>query len=105
VKIFDAGKIIATVPVWKGETKEAKLGAADAVFVAVPRGDASKLQTQVERTDPLVAPLNKGQRVGTLKVTTTSGTLVAEVPLIVQDGVPVAGLLGRAWDSIRLWIK
>ncbi|HEY0956248.1 MAG TPA: D-alanyl-D-alanine carboxypeptidase family protein [Roseateles sp.] len=105
VKVFDAGKAIAAVPVWKGEAKEAKLGAPDAVFVAVPRGDAAKLQTQVERTDPLVAPLNKGQRVGTLRVTTTSGAPVAEVPLIVQEAVPVAGIFGRAFDSIRLWIK
>jgi serine-type D-Ala-D-Ala carboxypeptidase (penicillin-binding protein 5/6) len=105
VKVFDAGKAIATVPVWKGEAKEAKLGATDAVFVAVPRGDAGKLQTQVERTDPLVAPLNKGQRVGTLRVTTTAGAPVAEVPLVVQEAVPVAGIFGRAFDSIRLWIK
>ena len=79
VKVFDAGKAIATVPVWKGEAKEVKLGAPDAVYVAVPRGDGAKLQTQVERTDPLVAPLNKGQRVGTIKVTTTTGAPVAEV--------------------------
>ncbi len=105
VKIFDAGKAIKTVPVWKGESKEVKLGAADAVFVAVPRGDGSKLQTQVEHTDPLVAPLNKGQRVGTLRVTTTAGAPVAEVPLMVQEAVPVAGIMGRAFDSIRLWIK
>lgn len=105
IKIFDAGKAIATAPVWKGSAKEARLGAADAVFVAVPRGEGSKLQTQVERTDPLVAPLNKGQRVGTLKVTTTGGAPVAEFPLIVQESVPVAGVIGRAWDSIRLWIK
>jgi serine-type D-Ala-D-Ala carboxypeptidase (penicillin-binding protein 5/6) len=105
VKVFDAGTAIKTVPVWKGEAKEVKLGAGDAVFVAVPRGDAGKLQTQVEHTDPLVAPLNKGQRVGTLRVTTTAGTPVAEVPLIVQEAVPVAGILGRAFDSIRLWIK
>lgn len=105
VKVFDAGKAIATVPVWKGEAKEVKLGAADAVYVAVPRGDGTKLQTQVERTDPLVAPLNKGQRVGTLRVTTTAGAPVAEVPLIVQEAVPVSGLVGRAFDSIRLWIK
>ncbi|MDR7335607.1 D-alanyl-D-alanine carboxypeptidase family protein [Roseateles asaccharophilus] len=105
VKVFDAGKAIATVPVWKGEAKEAKLGASDAVYVAVPRGDAAKLQTQVERTDPLVAPLNKGQRVGTLRVTTTGGAAVAEIPLIVQEAVPVAGIFGRAFDSIRLWIK
>ncbi|MBW8847130.1 MAG: D-alanyl-D-alanine carboxypeptidase [Burkholderiales bacterium] len=105
VKVFDAGKVIATVPVWKGEAKEAKLGAADAIYVAVPHGDAGKLQTQVERTDPLVAPLAKGQRVGTLRVTTTAGAPVAEMPLIVQDAVPGAGLVGRAFDSIRLWIK
>ncbi|MCY4746291.1 D-alanyl-D-alanine carboxypeptidase [Pelomonas sp. UHG3] len=105
VKVFDAGKAIKTVPVWKGESKEVKLGAAGAVFVTVPRGDGGKLQTQVEHTDPLVAPLNKGQRVGTLRVTTTAGAPVAEVPLIVQEAVPQAGLMGRAFDSIRLWIK
>jgi D-alanyl-D-alanine carboxypeptidase (penicillin-binding protein 5/6) len=105
VKIFDAGKAIKTVPVWKGDAKEVKLGAPDAVFVAVPHGEGSKLQTQVEHTDPLVAPLNKGQRVGTLRVSTTAGAPVAEVPLIVQEAVPVAGIVGRAFDSIRLWIK
>jgi len=75
------------------------------VFVAVPRGEGGKLQTQVERTDPLVAPLVKGQRVGTLKVSTTAGVAVAEVPLVVQEAVPLAGIFGRAWDAIRLWIK
>jgi hypothetical protein len=24
---------------------------------------------------------------------------------VVQEAVPEAGLLGRAWDSLRLWIK
>jgi hypothetical protein len=24
---------------------------------------------------------------------------------VVQEAVPLAGLLGRAWDSIRLWIQ
>ena len=27
------------------------------------------------------------------------------VPLVALDGVEQAGILGRAWDSIRLWIK
>jgi D-alanyl-D-alanine carboxypeptidase (penicillin-binding protein 5/6) len=71
----------------------------------VPRGEGDKLKTSIERTDPLVAPLAKGQRVGTLKVTTAAGTPVAALPLVVADEVPQAGLLGRAWDAIRLWIK
>jgi serine-type D-Ala-D-Ala carboxypeptidase (penicillin-binding protein 5/6) len=105
IRLFDAGKPAATVPVWKGTTREAKLGAAGAVVVAVPRGEGAKLQTRIERTDPLVAPLAKGQRVGTLKVTTAGGALVAEVPLVVQEAVEQAGIFGRAWDAIRLWIK
>ncbi len=105
VKLFEAGKAIASPEVWKGTAREAKLGSAAAVVVAVPRGEGDKLKTQVERTEPLVAPLAKGQRVGTLKVTTAAGAPVAEVPLVVLEAVEQAGIFGRAWDSIRLWIK
>ena len=56
-------------------------------------------------TQALVAPLGLNQRVGTLKVTTSGGAPVAEVPLVVQHEVPLAGIFGRAWDAIRLWIK
>ncbi len=105
VRLFDANQAITTAQVWKGTSAEAKLGAAGPVFVAVPRGEGSKLKTEVQRTDPLVAPLAAGQRVGTLKVTTSSGATVTEVPLVVQQEVPLAGIFGRAWDAIRLWIK
>jgi len=71
----------------------------------VPKGEGGKLQTKIERTDPLVAPLSKGQRVGTIKVSTSSGTSVVDVPLVVLEPVEQAGILGRAWDALRLWIK
>ena len=105
VKLFDAGKAIATPEIWKGKERTAKLGSEAAVVIAVPRGEADKLKTRVERTEPLVAPLAKGQRVGTLKVTTAAGAPVAEVPLVVLEAVEQAGIFGRAWDAIRLWIK
>jgi serine-type D-Ala-D-Ala carboxypeptidase (penicillin-binding protein 5/6) len=105
VRLFEDGKAMATVPVWKGKNNEAKLGAVGAVFVTVPKGEGGKLKTTIARTDPLIAPLAKGQRVGTLKVTTESGAAIAEVPLVALDGVEQAGVLGRAWDAIRLWIK
>jgi D-alanyl-D-alanine carboxypeptidase (penicillin-binding protein 5/6) len=105
VRLFEGGKPIVTPEVWKGKERTAKLGAEGSVVIAVPRGEGDKLKTDVQRTDPLVAPLAKGQRVGTLKVTTAAGAPVAEVPLVVQDAVEQAGIFGRAWDSIRLWIK
>jgi D-alanyl-D-alanine carboxypeptidase (penicillin-binding protein 5/6) len=105
VRLFEPGKSIATPQVWKGKLNEAKLGVEAGVYVTVPKGEGSKLVTKIERTDPLVAPLAKGQKVGVLKVATPAGLAVAEVPLVVLDAVEEAGIFGRAWDAIRLWIK
>jgi D-alanyl-D-alanine carboxypeptidase (penicillin-binding protein 5/6) len=105
VRLFADGKPVVTPEVWKGAKRQVPLGAAGPVIVTVPRGDGGKLQTRIERTDPLVAPIAKGQRVGTLKVTTSAGTKVADVPLVALEPIEQAGLFGRAWDAIRLWIK
>ena len=105
MRLFDDGKPIVSPPIWKGQTNEAKLGAAGGVFVSVPKGEGGKLQSKVERTDPLVAPLQKGQRVGTIKVTTVGGAPVIEVPLVALEPVAEAGIFGRTWDALRLWIK
>jgi D-alanyl-D-alanine carboxypeptidase (penicillin-binding protein 5/6) len=105
VRLFEAGKAATTVPVWKGSVPSAQLGAAGGMVIAVPKGEGDKLKTSIERADPLVAPLAKGQKVGTLKVTTQAGASIATVPLVVLEPVEQAGIFGRAWDSIRLWIK
>ena len=106
VRLFDAGKPVASVPVWKGTAPQAALGAGGgAVFVTVPRGEGAKLKTLIERTDPLVAPLAQGQRVGSIKVVNAAGATLATLPLIVQEPVPLAGIFGRAWDALRLWIQ
>ena len=105
LRLFEAGKPLATVPVWKGAQPQASLGAVGAVWVTVPKGEGDKLKTEIRRTDPLVAPLTQSQQVGTIEVTTAGGSKVASLPLVVQQPVELAGLFGRAWDSIRLWIK
>ncbi len=105
VRLFDASKPVTTVPVWKGKAAQAALGAVGGVFVTMPRGEGGKLQTKLERTDPLMAPLAKGQRVGTIKVSTAAGTPVLDVPLVVLEPVEIAGVFSRAWDALRLWIK
>jgi D-alanyl-D-alanine carboxypeptidase (penicillin-binding protein 5/6) len=105
VRLFDDGKPMVTPEVWKGTSKQAQLGVSGGLFVNVPKGESGKLTTKIERTDPLVAPLAKGQRVGTVKVTTMAGAPVTELPLVVLASVDEAGIFGRAWDSLRLWVR
>ncbi len=104
VKLFDANQAVVTPPVWKGKQPVLKLGSVRSLVVAIPAGSAAQLKTQVVRPDPLVAPFAKGQAVGSLKVMQGEKPLF-EVPLVVLEPVEQAGVLGRAWDAVRLWIK
>jgi D-alanyl-D-alanine carboxypeptidase (penicillin-binding protein 5/6) len=104
VKLFDGNQAVVTPPIWKGTQSSIGLGQPRPIIVAVPAGSGGKLTTEVARPEPLVAPLNKWQAVGTLKVS-SQGKLVAEVPLLALQGVEESGLIGRAWDALRLWIK
>ena len=104
VKLFDADQPVATPAVWKGKQNTLKLGRPEAIVVAVPSGSANKVKTEVVRPDPLVAPFTKNQVVGRLKVSLADQP-VTEVPLVALEPVEQAGVLGRAWDAMRLWIK
>lgn len=104
IRLFDANQAVVTPEVWKGTANHVKLGRAQPVVVAVPAGTAAQLKTAVARPDPLVAPFTKGQQVATLRVL-AGDKPVAEVPLVALEAVEEAGVLGRAWDALRLWVK
>ena len=104
VKLFDANQAVVTPSVWKGTAPTIKLGRSESIVVAVPVGTAAKVKTQILRNDPLVAPFAKGQQIATLRVTAADQPLV-DVPLLALEAVEQAGIFGRAWDAVRLWIR
>ena len=104
IKLFDAGQAVLTPAVFKGREAQVGLGRNQAIVVAVPQGQASKIKTMVTRPDPLLAPLQKNQQVATLKVMLDQAPLT-EIPLLALSGVEEAGFIGRTWDSLTLWLK
>ncbi len=104
VKLFDGGQAVATPKAWKGAQNTVKMGSPTPIVINVPAGTGGKVETQVVSQEPLVAPFTKGQKLGSLKVM-AGGQQVAEVPLVALEDVGEAGIFGRAWDAIRLWIK
>ncbi len=104
VKLFDANQPVTTAQVWKGQANTARLGRTTPVVVVVPRGQGASVKTAVTRNDPLMAPLGKGQTVGSIQVT-LGGQPWQNLPLQSLDEVPAAGVMGRLWDALRLSIK
>ncbi len=104
VKLYAKGQAIQTPEVWKGSISNVKIGFTNDVLVTVPKGVAGKMKPVLERKDPLVAPLALNSKVGTLKMM-VDGKPLLELPVVALEEVGPATIFGRAWDSIRLWIK
>ena len=100
-KMYSKGQVVLTPTVWKGAINELKLGFNRDVYVTLPQGTRPKITTQVERTDPLVAPIAQYTSVGTLKLL-ANDQVVNSVPLLALEPVPAAGIVGRSIDTLRL---
>jgi D-alanyl-D-alanine carboxypeptidase (penicillin-binding protein 5/6) len=102
VALYQSGKPVATLPVWKGQVAEVKAGFLADRHITLPKGQADKLALTMVAHERLIAPVQGGQRVGLVKVA-FDGKPVAEFPMIALEDVPPASLFGRAWDTVRLW--
>lgn len=93
---------VATLRVFKGAADTVKAGVLHDLYVTLPKGQRGSLRALVESVQPLLAPIRAGQRVGTMKLQ-LDGKPYRELPVVALEDVPLAGILGRSWDSIRLW--
>lgn len=101
-KLYDVGKQIAKQKVWKGLSPEVQLGVAEPLLVTVPRGKYSQLKPSMDVPKTLVAPIKKGQAIGTVKVM-LDGKLVAKRPLVAINAVEQGGFFKRLWDEFWMW--
>ncbi|MCC9164882.1 MULTISPECIES: serine hydrolase [Alcaligenes] len=104
VKLYDTSNPAVTARVWEGEVENVGLGTAQPLWLTVPRGKSSEIKPVANYTQPLLAPLSKGDKVGTLTLS-LDGKVLAEQPLLVLQDVPEAGFFGRMADKVRLMFE
>jgi D-alanyl-D-alanine carboxypeptidase (penicillin-binding protein 5/6) len=102
VRVYAKGQPISTLRVWKGASNQLKAGLPADLYVVLPRGEADKLSAEFVSQQPLIAPVSEGQPVGTVKLT-LDGKPLGEHTAVALEGVEVAGVFGRLWDTMRLW--
>ena len=104
VRLYAGGAAVKEIEVWKGARSSLKAGFRSDLTVTVPKGEADRLKAELLSLSPLVAPVAEGARVGNLRVT-LDGKPLGEYPVVALEAVPAAGIFGRAWDTLRLWLK
>lgn len=104
VRLYAAGEAVKAVGVWKGAEPAVQAGFESGLVVTVPRGEAKLLAAELLTHPPVLAPVKRGDKVGVLRVA-LDGQPLGEFPVVALQAVPQAGVLGRAWDTLRLWFK
>lgn len=103
-RLYRGGAELKQLRVWKADQDKLSVGLRDDLYVTVPRGGYDKLSARMDVTSPLVAPVQAGQQVGTVRLTLDDKPL-AEAPLIALSQVPEGGLWASMRDTVMLWFE
>ena len=104
VRLYTKGQTVSALRVYKGADSEVKAGFMEDFHISAPLGTAARLKATLESVQPLIAPVEAGNRVGTLKLT-LDGKPWGEYPVVALETVRIANIFGRGLDTLRLMFK
>jgi len=103
-KLYQAGKPLAELPLYKGESNSLPVGVLRDQYVTIPSGQYQHLAIKTDVPKYLKAPIEQGQQIGELVVSFNGETLSTR-PLYALKPVPRGGMFSRAKDSVKLVFK
>ena len=101
VKVINAEEKIAEMPVWKGDASELKLGTVKTASVTVPKEAKGDIQINKEFPDRIYAPVEKGQKIGEVKVL-LNGLEIETYPLVALNEIKKAGFFKLMYHNLLL---
>ncbi len=102
-KYFDVGKEYASAKVWGGKNDTISLGVENDISITLPRTKFKDIKVNYIVKNNVQAPINKGDRIGTLEVISDNNTVLIS-DLIALENVEAKGFFGRLWSRFILWI-
>lgn len=104
VILYRKDQPVSTLRLWKGTEHQVEIGFREDRYITVPIGERDLLSAKLETKQPLIAPVNEGQSIGTLHLS-LSGAPYLDLPVVVLESVPLANVFSRGVDAIRLFFE
>lgn len=96
--LFEAGDVVAEAAVFGGTQGSVKLVAQQKVTLPVPKDGNSRIVARVVYRGPITAPVQKGDRVGVLRIW-RDNLLQREIQLVADENIAEGSMLQRAFDA------
>jgi len=104
VPLYRKDEAVSSLHLWKGTEHQMEIGFREDRYVTIPLGQRDKLRAKLETRQPLIAPVNAGQRIGTLHLFLNDQPYL-DLPVVALDGAPLANVFSRGVDAIRLFFQ
>jgi D-alanyl-D-alanine carboxypeptidase (penicillin-binding protein 5/6) len=98
-ELLTAGETVQSIDVWLGTAKTIPIILEQDLKLTLLRSVRKKLKVSVVVEEPVPAPITKGQRIATLKVTAPNMEII-EVPLVAAESVGQLGIVNRVIAAV-----
>ncbi|MDD1622825.1 MAG: D-alanyl-D-alanine carboxypeptidase [Methylococcaceae bacterium] len=103
-KLYSADTALTEARVRKGVTSKVPVGVAEDIYVTAPRKHFSELKAETQVDKAIMAPLNKGDTVGSLNVS-LGGETILNKPLVAMDSIAEGGIFRRLYDAVLVLLE
>ena len=100
-KLYDANQVLASVPVYAGESDTVDLGIEEEVYITIPRGQAEEMTAAVDVDQLIEAPITDRQRMGVVNVN-LGDELLFSGDVVAMNAVAEGGMIKRFVDWVGL---
>ena len=99
--LYEAGEVVTSIPVSRGEKRELDVKVKEPVAVVVPHGQsAASFEEKISVAESVEAPVEAGQSLGKMQLLNADGEVVSEVELLAAGTVERLGFFKSLFRSI-----
>ena len=97
--LYEEGEVLSRQRIWNGEFEQLSVGLDEGLTITIQRGSYDKLDAVMDIDKNIVAPVERGQQVGVVKVS-LEGELLETVPLVALETIDEGSFLQLAKDYV-----
>jgi D-alanyl-D-alanine carboxypeptidase (penicillin-binding protein 5/6) len=101
IKLYGKEQPVSNKRIWKGTSKNLNLGFRTDRYITIPKGQRDALKATLETRQPILAPVDRGQPIGTMHLMLNDKPYL-DLPVVALDDVRLANVFSRGVDNIRL---
>ncbi len=101
IKLYNKDQAVTYKRIWKGTEKHLNIGFSTDRYLTIPKGQRDALKATLETRQPMLAPIARGQQLGTLHLSLNDKPYL-DLPIVALEDIPLANIFSRGVDNIRL---